>query len=35
MRDENLDDETCFMKIEKIIRVFEDMGSDCGSRHDY
>ena len=27
------EDEECFMKIERIVNVFEDMGSGCGSRH--
>ena len=35
LRDESLDDKTCFMKIEKIISVFEEIGSNCGNRHDY
>lgn len=30
-----LDDEECFMKIERIISVFEDLGSSGGSRHDF
>lgn len=33
--DENLDDPTCFQKIEAIVKVFEDMGSDGGGRHDF
>ena len=28
-------DESCFMQIEEIVRVFEKMGSDCGARHDF
>ena len=28
-------DESCFIKIEEIVRVFEEMGSDCGTRHDF
>ena len=33
--DDKLDDDECFMKIEKIVRLFEEMGSDGGSRHDF
>ena len=33
--DDNLDDETCFEKIESIVCLFEEIGSDCGSRHDF
>ncbi len=28
-------DETCFEKIEKIVCVFESIGSNGGSRHDF
>ena len=28
-------DESCFMQIEEIVRVFEELGSDCGTRHDF
>ena len=35
LEDENLSDKECFMKIERIICVFEDMGSDGGTRHDF
>ena len=33
--DETLDDPECFHKIEKIVCIFEVMGSDGGSRHDF
>jgi len=33
--DDTLEDPECFMKIEKIVRVFEEMGSSGGSRHDF
>lgn len=33
--DESLDDPTCFQKIEAIVKIFEDMGSDGGGRHDF
>ena len=35
IEDDSLDDPTCFFKIEAIVRVFEEMGSDGGSRHDF
>ena len=30
-----LEDAECFMEIEKIVCLFEQMGSDGGSRHDF
>ena len=33
--DDSLDDKECFWRIEKIVRVFEDIGADCGGRHDF
>ena len=33
--DDSLDDEECFMKIEEIVCIFEDLGSHGGSRHDF
>ena len=35
LKDDSLNDEECFYKIEKIVRIFENMGSDCGNRHDF
>lgn len=35
LADNTLDDIECFWKIEKIVRVFEDLGTDCGGRHDF
>lgn len=35
LEDVSLDDENCFMKIERIIRVYEERGVFCGRRHDY
>ncbi|MBQ8869592.1 MAG: hypothetical protein IJ027_07810 [Oscillospiraceae bacterium] len=35
LEDENLSDKECFMRIEKIICIYEDMGSDGGDRHDF
>lgn len=32
--DERLDDAECSRKIEKIVTVFESIGSDGGTRHD-
>ena len=33
--DSSLEDEDCFMRIERIVRSFEELGSPCGSRHDF
>ncbi len=35
LEDDNLDDKECFEKIERIVCLFEEMGSDCGIRHDF
>ncbi len=35
LEDDTLDDLECFMRIEEIVCVFEEMGSDGGSRHDF
>lgn len=35
LADDSLDDKACFMKIEEIVCVFEDIGSNGGSRHDF
>ena len=34
-QDDALSDPECFQKIEAIVQVFEDLGSGCGSRHDF
>lgn len=33
--DEDLNDVECFQKIEEIVCLFESIGSDGGSRHDF
>ena len=33
--DDQLSDDECFMKIEHIIMILEDLGSDGGIRHDF
>ena len=33
--DDSLTDSECFMKIEEIICVFEELGISSGSRHDF
>lgn len=33
--DGRLDDQTCFWKIEEIVKIYESIGSDGGSRHDF
>lgn len=35
LTDATLDDAECFQKIEAIVCVFEDLGLDCGARHDF
>ncbi|NCC06793.1 MAG: hypothetical protein EOM30_01815 [Clostridia bacterium] len=35
LQDEALDDKECFAKIEEIICVFEENGSEVGTRHDF
>lgn len=32
---DDLEDPECFRRIEKIVRVFERIGSGCGTRHDF
>ena len=32
---EDTPDETCFSKIEKIVKIFEETGADGGARHDF
>ncbi|MDY4443116.1 MAG: hypothetical protein SPE35_03085 [Butyricicoccus sp.] len=33
--DDSLDDSECFYKIERVVRIFEQLGSNGGSRHDF
>ena len=33
--DEDTPDETCFEKIERVIKVYEAIGADGGARHDF
>ena len=35
LSDDSFSDEACFMAIERIVCLFEDLGSSCGSRHDF
>ena len=35
IEDDNLSDPECFAKIEQIIRLFEEIGSNGGNRHDF
>lgn len=32
---DDLEDPECFRRIEKIVRVFERIGSGCGTRQDF
>lgn len=33
--DDSLDDKECFMRIEEVICVLEEVGSGGGTRHDF
>jgi len=35
LEDDQLDDPECFWRIEQIVRVFEELGSNAGNRHDF
>ncbi len=35
LADGTLSDESCFQRIEAIVRLLEDLGIDCGDRHDF
>lgn len=35
LRDGRLEDPECFRRIEQIVTVYEDLGSDGGGRHDF
>ena len=35
IEDDSLEDKECFMKIEEIVNVLEDIGSGGGNRHDF
>lgn len=35
LADDTLSDENCFHRIEAVIRLLEDLGIDCGGRHDF
>ena len=35
IEDDTLDDPECFMKIEEIVCVLEEVGSSGGIRHDF
>ena len=35
LEDDSLEDAQCFAKIERIISVYESIGSSCGVRHDF
>lgn len=35
VEDDTLDDKECFWRIEEIVRIFEEMGSQIESRHDF
>lgn len=33
--DDSLEDDECFMRIEKIVTILEEIGSNGGARHDF
>lgn len=35
LSNDKLDDVKCFQKIEEIVRIFEEAGSDGGGRHEF
>lgn len=35
IEDDSLDDAACYLKIEEIVRLFEELGSGGGNRHDF
>lgn len=35
LEDDSLDDKECFERIECLVCLFEEIGSDCGTRHDF
>ena len=35
LNDDSLDDPECFMRIEQIVEIFERLGSNGGTRHDF
>lgn len=35
IRDDTSNDEDCFLKIEKIVSIYEEIGSGGGGRHDF
>lgn len=35
LEDDDIDDPECFLRIEKIVCIFEENGMQCGNRHDF
>lgn len=35
IEDDSLEDSECFLKIEQIVCIFEELGSNGGIRHDF
>lgn len=35
LQDETLEDDACLTRIDQIIQVLEEIGGDCGCRHDF
>lgn len=35
LENDSLEDSECFYRTPEIVCVFEELGSDCGNRHDF
>lgn len=35
LQDNRIDDEECFIRIEEIVCALEDIGINCGNRHNF
>lgn len=35
LADNGLSDESCFLKIEAVVSLLEELGVPCGDRHDF
>lgn len=35
LKDDSLSDKECLKKIEQIVSIYEEIGSGCGTRHDF
>lgn len=35
LSDASIEDDDCFTRIENIVCIYEQLGSECGARHDF